>query len=52
LEGFQPKASRLKDLIGYAYDIDNRQIVGGAKWSDSEKYDVVGKPERAGPLTG
>jgi uncharacterized protein (TIGR03435 family) len=48
---FTAQGFALKDLIGYAYDVDNRQIVGGPKWSDSERYDVVGKPEKAGPLS-
>ena len=48
---FSAQGFTLKDLIGYAYDVDNRQIVGGPKWSDSEKYDIVGKPEKTGPLS-
>ncbi len=47
---FSAQGFTLKDLIGYAYDVDNRQISGGPKWSDSERYDVVGKPEKTGPL--
>ncbi len=43
---FSAQGFTLKDLIGYGYDVDIRQIVGGPKWSDSEKYDVVGKPEK------
>jgi uncharacterized protein (TIGR03435 family) len=46
---FSAQGFTLKDLIGYAYDVDNRQVVGGPKWSDSEKYDVVGKPEKPAP---
>ena len=47
---FSAQGFTLKGLIAYAYNLDNRQIVGGPKWSDSEKYDVVGKPEKTGPL--
>ena len=43
---FSAQGFTLKDLMSYTYDVDNRQIVGGPKWSDSEKYDVVGKPEK------
>jgi uncharacterized protein (TIGR03435 family) len=30
----------LKDLIGFAYDLDNRQILGIPKLLESERYDV------------
>jgi uncharacterized protein (TIGR03435 family) len=36
----------LKDLIGFAYDLDDRQILGIPKMLESERYDVVGKPEK------
>jgi len=39
----------LKDLIGFAYDVDNRQVLNVPKALESERYDVVGKAER--PLT-
>jgi len=39
----------LKDLIGFAYDVDNRQVFNVPKALDSERYDVVGKAEK--PLT-
>src|SRR5215471_14353454 len=39
----------LKDLIGFAYDVDNRQDVNVPKAFDSARYDVVGKAEI--PLT-
>ena len=35
-------------LMGFAYDMHARQIVGGAPWVDSEKYDIVGRPQAAG----
>jgi uncharacterized protein (TIGR03435 family) len=47
---FSAQGFTLKDLIAYAYDVDNRQIVGGPKWSDSERYDILGKPEKSGAL--
>ena len=42
---FSTKGFTLNDLIGFAYDVDNRQIVDGPKWSDSDRYDVLGKME-------
>src|SRR6185295_19423815 len=33
------------DLVGFAYGVDARQITGGPAWLESEKYDVVAKPE-------
>ena len=35
-------------LMGFAYDLHARQIVGGAPWVESEKYDIVGRPQAAG----
>jgi uncharacterized protein (TIGR03435 family) len=39
----------LTDLIGFTYDVDNRQVSNVPKALDSERYDVVGKAEK--PLT-
>ena len=39
----------VKDLIGLAYDVDNRQVIGVPKALESARYDVVGKAE--GPIT-
>jgi uncharacterized protein (TIGR03435 family) len=38
----------LNDLIVFAYGIHAKQIVGGAPWMESEKYDVTGQPEGQG----
>jgi bla regulator protein BlaR1 len=35
----------LKTLIGYAYDVRGYQISGGPPWIDSERYDILAKPE-------
>jgi uncharacterized protein (TIGR03435 family) len=35
-------------LMGFAYDMHARQIVGGAPWVESERYDIVGRPQAAG----
>jgi len=35
----------IKDLIGFAYDMDNRQILNIPKAMENEKFDVVGKAD-------
>ena len=35
-------------LIKLAYNVHARQISGGAAWLDSEKYDIVGRPDTPG----
>jgi uncharacterized protein (TIGR03435 family) len=35
----------LKMLIAYAYDIRDYQISGGPNWLDSDRYDILAKPE-------
>jgi uncharacterized protein (TIGR03435 family) len=35
-------------LMGFAYDVHARQIDGGSPWVESEKYDIVGRPQAAG----
>ena len=37
----------LKMLIAFAYDVPQNQIVGGPAWIDSERYDVLAKPEES-----
>jgi uncharacterized protein (TIGR03435 family) len=34
----------LKELILFAYEIREQQLVGGPAWLDKERYDVVAKP--------
>jgi len=41
----------LKDLVGFAYQVDDSQIVGGPKWFASDRFDILGKPEKDGPLS-
>jgi uncharacterized protein (TIGR03435 family) len=48
---FSATGFTLKELIAFAYQVDSRQIAGGPKWFDSDRYDVLGKPEREGPLS-
>jgi bla regulator protein BlaR1 len=36
----------LKHLIGYAYWIHANQVIGGARWMDSDEFDITAKPEK------
>ena len=38
----------LSNLIAFAYDLHERQIIGGAAWMESEKFDITGKPDTPG----
>ena len=35
-------------LIQFAYDVPRRQISGGPSWLESERFDIVGKPDMEG----
>ena len=37
------KAISLKDLIEYAYNLEDDELKGGAKWLESEKFDIHAK---------
>ena len=39
----------LKDLILYAYHVQDFQLSGGPSWMDSQKYDVVAKADGSAP---
>jgi uncharacterized protein (TIGR03435 family) len=38
----------LGDLIGFAYNLQMRQIVGGPDWMNSDRYDIDGVPDKEG----
>jgi len=38
----------LRDLIIFAYGIHPRQLQNAPGWTETEKYDITGKPDRAG----
>jgi uncharacterized protein (TIGR03435 family) len=38
----------LADLIKFAYDLHEKQILGGPKWMETDKFDVTGKPDTEG----
>ena len=35
----------LKSLITFAYDLRDHQVTGGPNWLDSDRFDIVAKPE-------
>jgi uncharacterized protein (TIGR03435 family) len=38
----------LNDLIKFAYDVQEKQIVGGPDWMGSDKFDVNAQPDKPG----
>jgi|SRR5579863_113889 len=40
--------TNLNDLIKFAYDMHPKQVVGAPAWIDSEKFDILGKPDLPG----
>jgi uncharacterized protein (TIGR03435 family) len=38
----------LKDLIKFGYSLHPSQITGGASWTETDRYDVIGKPNIEG----
>jgi uncharacterized protein (TIGR03435 family) len=45
---FSTTSMSLNDLITYAYGIHARQIVGGANWMASDRWDILAEPEAQG----
>jgi bla regulator protein blaR1 len=41
-------ATSLNDLMKFAYGVHPKQIVGGPSWTESDRYDVTGKPDTPG----
>jgi uncharacterized protein (TIGR03435 family) len=39
------RGTSLKDLIQYAYALHPNLIAGASGWMESERYDIIGKPE-------
>ncbi len=40
--------TNLSDLIKFAYDLHPKQVVGAPAWIDSDKFDILAKPDVAG----
>ncbi|HLY43137.1 MAG TPA: TIGR03435 family protein [Terracidiphilus sp.] len=38
----------LNDLIGFAYDVHSKQVIGGPAWMSEKKFDIEAKPDIAG----
>jgi uncharacterized protein (TIGR03435 family) len=38
----------LMALIGFAYAVQEKQVIGGQDWMNSEKFDIEGKPDTPG----
>lgn len=38
----------LSDMIAFAYDVQQKQIVGGPNWISTDKFDIAGKPDTPG----
>jgi uncharacterized protein (TIGR03435 family) len=47
-ENLVVKNFTLKYLIKFAYDVPERQIVGGPGWMDTDKWDIEAKPDTPG----
>jgi bla regulator protein blaR1 len=43
---------QLRELIRVAYQIQSFQLEGGPNWIDSDRFDILAKPEREMPSTG
>jgi uncharacterized protein (TIGR03435 family) len=46
------RGTTLKDVILWAYNVHPSQVLGGPGWLDSDKYDIVAKPEGGVLLDG
>jgi bla regulator protein BlaR1 len=46
---FQVTNAPLKMIIGFAYDIQNHQIIGGPRWIISDRFNIEARPTAAGP---
>ncbi|HXM39684.1 MAG TPA: TIGR03435 family protein [Bryobacteraceae bacterium] len=42
---FTAEKSTLKILVKWAYELTDDELVGGPKWTDSDRYDIVATPE-------
>ena len=38
----------LLDLITFAYDVHSTQVIGAAAWADTDRFDIVAKPDMPG----
>ncbi|HEX4002139.1 MAG TPA: M56 family metallopeptidase [Candidatus Acidoferrales bacterium] len=45
---FSTLNTTLSDMIAFAYDVQQKQIVGGPNWISSDKFDIQAKPDTPG----
>jgi uncharacterized protein (TIGR03435 family) len=45
---FATRNSSLADLIGFAYEVQAKQIVGGPDWLEKDRYDIAAVPDQEG----
>lgn len=45
---FMTRASSVEDLISFAYNVQEKQIVNAPAWIDSERYDIEAVPDAPG----
>ncbi len=45
---FESSGTTLSFLIKFAYDLQARQIAGGPSWLETDRYEVMGKPDQPG----
>ncbi len=45
---FMTRNTTLSDLVKFAYDTHPKQVVGAPRWFDSDKVDLVAKPDKPG----
>jgi uncharacterized protein (TIGR03435 family) len=45
---FRIRNGSLGDLIGFAYNVQMRQIVGGPDWMNADRYDIDAVPDKEG----
>jgi uncharacterized protein (TIGR03435 family) len=45
---FKIRNGSLGDLVGFAYDVQRKQIVDAPSWTDTDRYDVDAVPDKEG----
>jgi uncharacterized protein (TIGR03435 family) len=45
---FATRNASLGDLMGFAYEVQAKQIVGAPDWSDKDRYDIAAVPDQEG----
>ncbi len=45
---FTTTNTTLSDLVKFAYGVHLKQVTGGPAWTEADRFDISGKPDRAG----